>query len=66
MTEIIIVCAWCKEKMKQAETWTDLVIEVLERDEVIISHGLCPECGAGVMQALEVEVAQREMALANY
>ena len=61
MTNTIIVCAWCKARMKQSETWSDLVIKVLEREDAVISHGVCPACEAGLMQLLAVEAARRGM-----
>jgi hypothetical protein len=38
MGQVIVICAWCRKKLRGPETSTDPV-----------SHGICAECQAAVL-----------------
>ncbi len=46
ISSLVNVCAWCK-KIKNDEGYWDRVEEYLStREEVLVSHAICPECAA--------------------
>jgi hypothetical protein len=46
MKKMIVICAWCKLKMKEADTWQTRDLASLAVDQMIVSHGICPACEA--------------------
>ncbi len=46
------ICAWCHNKIKDNDQWVGLTDYLCEHTEAQITHGLCPECLAGMKDAL--------------
>ena len=59
----IVICAWCKQKVKRDKVWYDLGLEVVQRLGVTISHGVCPHCEEKMQQKLRQEAAERGITL---
>ena len=45
---VIIICAWCKEKMKMNDIWQAIAktteLNDMVSDNAVFSHGVCPDC----------------------
>lgn len=57
---IILVCAWCKEKMKSAHKWEKLDQSVLKAEDSVISHGICLTCYEAFQENLKQPLGQAD------
>jgi len=45
---LLPICAWCKRIRDDDGNWADLATYVAKKSEAKITHGICPDCAAGV------------------
>lgn len=55
---LLPICAMCKKIRGKDNRWYPVERYVSEHSDASFTHGLCPECGAGVMEGLKKRKAQ--------
>ena len=50
---LLPVCAWCKKVRDDEGYWQELEAYVRPRTKASFSHGICPDCAAGMEKGLE-------------
>ncbi|GAB4442231.1 MAG: hypothetical protein Kow0031_24310 [Anaerolineae bacterium] len=44
LSGLVPICAWCHNKIRDADGWVDLVVYLRNNTEAEFTHGLCPDC----------------------
>ncbi len=44
------ICAWCKQIRDDEGYWTSVEAYISERSDTRFTHGICPQCKAGMLR----------------
>lgn len=55
LSGLLPICAWCKNVRDDRGYWSQIESYISENSEADFSHGICPDCAAGVLAAAESE-----------
>jgi glucose-6-phosphate 1-dehydrogenase len=52
------ICSYCKKMRDTDESWVPIEHYLHRHADVLLTHGICPECYAKIMKELPSEVNQ--------
>lgn len=56
LSGFVPICAGCK-RIREGETWTEIERFVMERSELVFTHGFCPTCAEKYFPRIDTEDA---------
>jgi DNA-binding NtrC family response regulator len=62
LTGLLPICGFCKKIRDDHGYWNQLEAYISKRSRAMFSHGICPECYAQQLQALEVSSLEKPSA----
>jgi hypothetical protein len=52
---ILSICSYCKKMRDTDETWVTIEQYLLSHADVLLSHGICPDCYVKVLEEMNLK-----------